>query len=145
MTYGTNKQSNVHYINLAEDVMDALSGSAMPVSGLVDIIPWILPILAPIWRGMPFNKTPAEWKELVRQFRDEPFLKTKKLTVGFSIASRQQLKADLMSNLQAEGNSEDTFISWSLENMDRSSKSDVSEQELAIKDVAGVVFIGMCN
>ena len=103
MTYGTHKQSNVHYINLAEDVMDALSGSAMPVSGLVDVIPWILPILAPIWRGMPFNKTPAQWKELVRQFRDEPFLETKKLAVGFSVTSRRHLKADLRGKFTGRG------------------------------------------
>ncbi|KJA26914.1 hypothetical protein HYPSUDRAFT_1036249 [Hypholoma sublateritium FD-334 SS-4] len=122
VTYGTDKQSNVHYVNLAEDVTDALSGSAIPISGLIDVIPWALPILAPIWRGLPFNKTPAEWKDLVYQSRDEPFLKTKKMI--------------------AEGNAEDSFVSWSLENMDRSSKSDIAEQELAIKDIAGVVFVG---
>lgn len=87
MTYGTNKGSNVHYINLAKDVMDALSGSAIPVSGLIDMIPWALPILAPIWRGMPFNKSPAEWKDLVHQFRDEPFHKTKKMIVRLLTAS----------------------------------------------------------
>ncbi|KAF9480937.1 cytochrome P450 [Pholiota conissans] len=121
MAYGTKtKETNDPYIIQAEQVMKALSDTAIPISGILDSMPWMLPIVSSVLSIPPFNKTPAQWKELATQFRDEPFLEAKRQAVS--------------------GETVDGFVPRSLEDIDPS--RDMNEQETLIKDIAGVVFIG---
>jgi hypothetical protein len=78
-TYGTKtKQSNDPYISLAEEVMVALSSTAVPISGILDSIPWLLPVVSRFISGSPFNKSSAQWREMVYKLRDEPVHKIQK-------------------------------------------------------------------
>ncbi|KAF8970100.1 cytochrome P450 [Flammula alnicola] len=118
IAYGTKKkESNDSYINLAEEVMEAIADTAMAASGLIDSMPFLLPILSPFLPGPAFKKSPAQWKKLVYRFRDEPFLKVQKS--------------------MADGTVEASFVSRCLE----ISQEDKLREEL-IKDIASIIFIG---
>lgn len=120
-TYGTETEPfNDSYINLAEEVSEHLSDSAIPTAVLLDSMPYLLPIFSRILPGSVFKKTRLQWEELISRFRDDPFCNIQQLRMA--------------------GHAEDSFVLRSLEDLG-AAKEDMAQHAI-IKDVAGVVFIG---
>lgn len=140
VAYGTKTEPvNDSYINLAEEVTEHLSDSAIPTAVLLDSMPYLLPILTLFLPGNVFKKTRLQWEELVSRFRDDPFYNVQQLRVRLNFFFSPSDDIDL-SPSQVEGHAEDSFVLRSLEDLGVSKEDTV--QHAIIKDVAGTVFIG---
>ncbi|KAF4616302.1 hypothetical protein D9613_008357 [Agrocybe pediades] len=122
VAYGVEtKANNDPYINVAEEVTNHISDGANTATMIIDVVPFLMPILSRILPLSTFQKSRSEWKELAYKFRDEPFYKAQR---SFE-----------------DGAGQDSFVSRALEDGNMFSSSNTLQDEI-IKDVAAIVFIG---
>lgn len=74
VTYGLDvSPKNDRYITIAEKALDAMAKAVTPGAFLVDIIPTLKYV--PAWMpGAGFQRQAREWKKMVLEMRDAPFL-----------------------------------------------------------------------
>ena len=103
-------------------------------------MPYLLPILTCLLPGNVFKKTRLQWEELISRFRDGPFCNVQQLRVRSNLFLSPSADIDFGPS-QMEGHAEDSFVLRSLEDLGVA-KEDMAQHAI-IKDVAGVVFIGI--
>ncbi|KDR72697.1 hypothetical protein GALMADRAFT_101857 [Galerina marginata CBS 339.88] len=114
---GETKPFNDPFVETAEEVSKYLSDGAVTATMIVEIVPFLLPILPYILPAWPLRKSRKQLKELGSKFRDDPF--------------------DHVKRLMSDGAAQPSFVSRALETPENG-----NTQHEIIKDVAALVFIG---
>ncbi|PPQ94401.1 hypothetical protein CVT25_002489 [Psilocybe cyanescens] len=117
---GETKPFDDPFITTAEEVMECLSDAALASTMIVEVVPFLTPILSYILPAVAFTRTRLQWKELASRFRDDPFWNTHKSIM--------------------DGMAQPSFVSRALEDVQPS--DDSAAQHAIIRDVASIVFIG---